>query len=745
MKKIVALLLLMTVLAFSRTAVPVQSGRVFETTRHDINNIEMVITNYGIFGQHENGSDQGLWWPRGTTRDYIYGAGSWFGTIVEGDTLVTIGYGPSGGQFEFAPGKGGWSVGDPDGIIFKYPETWPSVPPDRLTDVFPSKTLSHQDSWCAYNDFDIAYHMAGDTRPIGIEVYQTVYAWNLSTTADIIFIKFEVKNVTGELPEYYPDGPATLTNCWFGVITDNDVGNEAGDAANDVCSGIIYQEYVFPLTPADTFVIDNLGYQFQYDPEPAWDPPFPGVIGFDYLQSPFWIEEDADNDGDGILDQYEQDSAYFVNNLPDSLHDADLDGTPDWRDPSQIPQLGLRSFKRFTLDLEPGRDNERYLTMAGYNFVTGAYEPFDTVLPDPDDQRFGQCSGPFELMPDSMVTVLVGIVLADWMYPPDSFGTPDSALARVDATAQFIYDMNWLLPGPPPPPFLTCIPGDAQVTLIWESVADPTSAAFNPVLAADPYFDVVGDPTSPLYDPYYKQYDFEGYGVWKSLDGQEWELLARYDLYNDIVFDDPEAGIYATNTGAMHYFVDPDVRNGFSYYYAVTTFDYNETAFEDSFMAIWFEGGKVGVPTVPRREPGDYVPGAYTAVALRGNPILADSNVGAAITHPLQMSTDPFYLEFGPMVFDSVTGNPVYTATLYDADELAINSVSYALGAGEEAFADFGTINGLSISAIFNRPEIPSNISIFDRIEVTGAYPDTLVAPVVFPTTWAYRGSDYEV
>ncbi|UCG92037.1 MAG: hypothetical protein JSV97_13440, partial [candidate division WOR-3 bacterium] len=743
MKRYVLLLGLVVCLV-ANTKIGGLTGRLFETARHDINNIEMVITNYGTFGQHENGTDQGLWWPKGTGRDYIFGAGSWFGTIINGDSLVTIGYGPSGGQHEFAPGLIGWSVGDPDGIIFLYPETWPSVPPDRLADVFPAKTLSHQDSWCVYNDGDIQYHMAGDTRPIGLEVYQTVYAWNLSTTADIIFIKFEVKNVTGELSEYYPTGPVTLTDCWFGVCTDNDVGNEAGELANDVCSCIIEQIYILD---GDTLLVNDLGYQWQWDDEPGWDPPYPGVIGFDYLQSPYDLVEGADKDNDGILDQYERDSAYYWNNVPQSQWDVDLDGTPDWRDPSQIPQMGLKSFKRFTLDLEPGRDAERYMTMAGYNFVTGQYEPYDTVFPDPDDQRFVQCSGPFVLEPDSSVTVLVGIVLADWRTPDGGYiyHLPDSALARVDNTAQFIYDMNWLLPGPPPPPALTCIPGDARVTLIWESVADPTSTAFDFVLGADPYYDVVHFATDPnLQDTFYLQYDFEGYGVWKSLNGLEWELLQRYDLYNDIVFDDPETGIYATNTGITHYFVDTDVRNGFTYYYAVTAYDWNRVKETDTtWRPVWFEGGKVGVSAVPRRDPADYIPGSYTSVALRGNPILATSNVNAAITHPLQMTVDPFYLDFGPIVYDD--GNPQYSVVLFDADDDSLSGVSVTLGEGDETFFDFGTRNGLSISAVFNRPEIPSNISIFDRIEVTGAYPDTLVAPVVFPTTWAYRGSDYEV
>jgi hypothetical protein len=98
--------------------------RDFQHARHDINNLTMVISNFGAFGQDETGNG-GLWWRYSgyeMDRTYIYGAGIWFGAVDStGDTLVTIGYGPSGSQFEFSPGLCGWSVSDPDAIIYLHP------------------------------------------------------------------------------------------------------------------------------------------------------------------------------------------------------------------------------------------------------------------------------------------------------------------------------------------------------------------------------------------------------------------------------------------------------------------------------------------------------------------------------------------------------------------------------------------------------------------------------------------------
>ena len=425
MKKYV-LLLAMVICLGANTKTGIQSGREFQIIRHNINQVEMCISNFGKFGQNETGNGAGCWWPIGTDHNYIYGAGIWFGTIDAGDTLVTIGYGPSGGQSEGTPGLKDMPINHPNAIIYMYPDPWPA-PPDTFP-MAPQDTVSHQDSWCCYNDCDSNYHMPGDTRPIGIEVYQTVYAWDISEIEDIIFFTYEVKNVSGN----------NLQDCYFGICTDNDIGNETGASANDICTGIIEHTYIIGN---DTIIVDDVAYQWQEEPESGWTE-FPGTIGFDLLQTPFDLVPGEDKDGDGIPDQYETDSAWYWNNLPPEMWDADEDGVPDWRDPSQWPQIGMTALKRFTLDFEPNIDPDRYLTLAGYNYQTGIYEPYDTIPSDPDDQRFLMASGPLDLEPDSSVTLVFAVLLADWY---NIYQTPDSALALVDKWAQLYYDMYWFL------------------------------------------------------------------------------------------------------------------------------------------------------------------------------------------------------------------------------------------------------------------------------------------------------------
>lgn len=117
-------------------------GRDFQILRHDTNRVEMCISNYGMFGLTEYGTP-GCWWPVGSGHNYIYGAGSWFGTIdsLTGDTLVTTWWWSS----EFAPGLDGMSVSHPCAIIYMYPYNWP--PPVDTFPMAPQEAVSHQDSW----------------------------------------------------------------------------------------------------------------------------------------------------------------------------------------------------------------------------------------------------------------------------------------------------------------------------------------------------------------------------------------------------------------------------------------------------------------------------------------------------------------------------------------------------------------------------------------------------------------------
>jgi hypothetical protein len=136
-----------------------------------------------------------------------------------------------------------------------------------------------------------------------------------------------------------------ISQMYLGVACDADVG----DATNDLVG----------FDPAR-----NLGYAYTQRP-PGSD--VAGYIGYDFLESP--------------LDSAGQ-------------------------------QLGLTAFKIFTLQSvppDPGTDVERYLVLAGYDYQTGEYHPFDEIA-TATDIRFVQCTGPFDLAPGDTARVVVAII-----------------------------------------------------------------------------------------------------------------------------------------------------------------------------------------------------------------------------------------------------------------------------------------------------------------------------------------------
>ncbi len=397
--------------------------RMVDYERQNVNQVEMQLSSCGIFARMPSNGGDGLWWPIGSGQSYIEGAGFLFGTIdpSNADTLVSAGISPHYGTVEFTPGLQGQDTSSAAVRIYVYPRIWP--PPSETFPLAPSQPISHQDMWCVYNDCNI--NKLSGHHPIGIEVYQTCYAWTYPLVQDVIFMVFETRNVSGD----------TLRDNYIGIYTQMCIGNQTGTAVNDMVLPIVRREYVLP--DSDTTVVDDFGYGWQDYDEPGWVPSIPGAVGFDFLQMPYDLKPGRDKDQDGILDQYERDSAYFAASVPASQWDADSDYIPDWRDASQIPQTGMSAFKRLTLNFDPIRDPDLYSVMAGHNFETGAYEPFDTILPWPDDQRFVMTAGPFDLMPDSSCVLALGIMLTYW---ENQYGWPDTALAMLDRWVQAVWD-----------------------------------------------------------------------------------------------------------------------------------------------------------------------------------------------------------------------------------------------------------------------------------------------------------------
>jgi hypothetical protein len=116
---------------------------------------------------------------------------------------------------------------------------------------------------------------------------------------------------------------------------------------------------------------------------------------------------------------------------------------------------------------------------------------------------------------------------------------PGSLLGK-SLVAQQVFDNQFLLPFAPDPPPFYLIPGDNQVSVIWQP--SPSDNLANP---GDPFFLIAnaatlanGDP-NPLYDPNYRQHDVEGYRIYRGrVDApNELTLLAQFDYGGTVISD----------------------------------------------------------------------------------------------------------------------------------------------------------------------------------------------------------------
>lgn len=99
--------------------------------------------------------------------------------------------------------------------------------------------------------------------------------------------------------------------------------------------------------------------------------------------------------------------------------------------------------------------------------------------------------------------------------------TAPGSLLRKAQVAQALFDHKFLLTGAPAAPRFFLVPGDSQVTVVWEKSATETTG--------EPYFTLASNPTSPLYDPDYRPFDVQGYRLWRGTSAADLKVIVEYD------------------------------------------------------------------------------------------------------------------------------------------------------------------------------------------------------------------------
>lgn len=245
----------------------------------------------------------------------------------------------------------------------------------------------------------------------------------------------------------------------------------------------------------------------------------------------------------------------------------------DVTDISESDQIGITNVQiipAFTLNFNAQSD--RFLFRS---FMRPG--DFDENLPEPGESDLIVSSGLFPLKAGQTERISLAVVLG---------GSREEALqSRSYALQAYLEDYQFAQA--PVTPTLRAVPGDARVTLYWDSDAEESFDQFLAGLGLDPR-------------------DFEGYRIYRSTDpafldpkvitdGFGNTLLrrpiAQFDLIdgfegfhpvdiNGIKFylGDNRRDAGEGSNGLAHVFVDSTVTNGITYFYAITAYDFGATS-----------------------------------------------------------------------------------------------------------------------------------------------------------------------
>ncbi len=315
-----------------------------------------------------------------------------------------------------------------------------------------------------------------------------------------------------------------------------------------------------------------------------------------------------DNDGDGAIDEFiDENIDEMVDERRDDFIDNDgdwnpftddvgLDGVSDTGDrgendgvPTSGAGLGLPGEPNIDVtDVSEtdqiGITNAARTPAGGLNINSDATMWFDFMIPgkfyDPQSVVAGEydlwvSTAYFPLKAGQSEPVSMAVILANAPVPDPGGELRKAEVLKKRTRAQETYNNDYQFANAPITPRLTAVPGDNKVTLYWDNEAE---------MSFDSYINNIGGNGN----------DFEGYRIYRSSDPAFEDVLNITDAYGSLKFRTPikqfdlvdnysgldsvgldGANFYlGSNSGLQHSWVDSTVKNGYTYYYAITSYDF---------------------------------------------------------------------------------------------------------------------------------------------------------------------------
>lgn len=431
-------------------------------------------------------------------------------------------------------------------------------------------------------------------RGLGVTVEVRQYQWNAPLAEDILIVIYDIVNYG-----------KPISKAVVGMYAEPDIG---GHAHSD---------------EADFDQLDDITYAWDLTNYSSIGTPT-AYFGFAFLESPGLPFNGIDDDEDGMIDEsqtngidddgdwrswedengnevYDNEDVNY-NGVLDDGEDANnngkLDFEPMWDD---VGSDGLGpEFDGYTGPDLNGSEANGIPDVGEPNFETTDNDESDQIgltswyLRDVDnnmanDENFWDIElqpGRFAIDPEyqrdlgwvygsGFVELTTGKEGQNRYAIACLFGNDKQDILRNKRTMQNIYDADYNFAQPPRQPVVNVESSDGRVVLTWDKRAESSR------------------------DPIYGQ-DFEGYKIYRSTyptfadiktisdafgNPLYYKPIAQYDEINGLKGPHPvnlggngEHGLgiafdMGTDSGIQHYFIDTDVTNGRTYYYAVTAFD----------------------------------------------------------------------------------------------------------------------------------------------------------------------------
>lgn len=339
------------------------------------------------------------------------------------------------------------------------------------------------------------------------------------------------------------------------------------------------------------------------------------------------------------------------NHKPDFLEGVGCEPNFNFTDINESDMVGLTSFRMFASgDREKlgwyfGDDKNMFNLFASNELVEFTGEVSNLI------ETFA--SGTFPLYKGRTERISMSMLHSYESLEGLNSSTHDApVLFRLKEIVQLIYEADYRFAQPPEMPTLKAVAGDETVTLMWDEVADK--------LTRDPFLD--------------QKNDFEGYKIYKATDKKlsDAEVITdgfgtpmfKKPIYQCDIKDDKTgfASFGAVNgmeyylgedTGIKHCFVDNNVENGRTYYYAIVAYDYgaenigpgvapseNNVIIElDEAENIVSVGKNVQVVT-PHQKAAGYIP---DNISNNNEQLLGTGKVSMKIMNPAKTQTGHNY------------------------------------------------------------------------------------------------------